>query len=471
MISYVKLKNYISFGEITFDFKKNKDKVKNFVAIYGENGSGKTNFISSIQLLILSLTSFTSSKTMEKLQKEIDSDLENDDILYFIKKHILNTDFTENLRKTRTIGCKEATEIEYGFKYKGHDGVYRIVYEDSILEESLRYWTGKQTGNLFKIKLDKNSDIITKFSSKLFSDKTVEFEIISEINQFWGKHTLLSIIRNKINKQNKKYVDKSYSVYLFDVLECFYKLNVITKGYSGTKAYVPENRKGLLHNLDRDVISKKDFVILERSECVINNVLSQLYADVKGAEYEYEINEDKIKYHLIIKKMIAGEVRRIDIENESTGTHQVLRILAPLIGAILGMTVVVDEIDTGIHDILFKNIIESIHDEITGQLIFTTHNTTILETIHPQNAYIITVDYNGNKEAVCLDEYNIQKTNNPRTLYLKGMFGGVPVLDNLDCDLMLAELHKSDEELNSQNEQFIKEINDSTNHTPPDSFS
>lgn len=40
-----------------------------------------------------------------------------------------------------------------------------------------------------------------------------------------------------------------------------------------------------------------------------------------------------------------------------------------------GVTVVYDEIDNGIHDLLLKNILESMVDHITGQLIITTHNT------------------------------------------------------------------------------------------------
>ena len=48
----------------------------------------------------------------------------------------------------------------------------------------------------------------------------------------------------------------------------------------------------------------------------------------------------------------------------------------------------IDEIDNGIHDVLMKNIIMSIKDEITGQLIITTHNTLLLEVLPKENIYI-----------------------------------------------------------------------------------
>ena len=43
--------------------------------------------------------------------------------------------------------------------------------------------------------------------------------------------------------------------------------------------------------------------------------------------------------------------------------------------------------------------------------------------------------------AKCLDKYpRIQGTNNPRIMYLKGLFGGVPIVDILDYDTILQEL-------------------------------
>ena len=84
-------------------------------------------------------------------------------------------------------------------------------------------------------------------------------------------------------------------------------------------------------------------------------------------------------------------------------------------------------------------------DDISGQLIITTHNTYLLESIDIKSVYIITVDYQGNKEIKCLDKYpRIQGTNNPRTMYLKGLFGGVPIVDSLDYDLILNELKDDD---------------------------
>ena len=51
MFTYIKLKNFMSFKDTTFDLRNGSKGAKNFISIYGENGSGKSNFISSINLL------------------------------------------------------------------------------------------------------------------------------------------------------------------------------------------------------------------------------------------------------------------------------------------------------------------------------------------------------------------------------------------------------------------------------------
>ena len=64
MFTYIKLKNFLSFGEITLDLKQTATSVKNFAAIYGENGSGKSNFVRSITLLCHSLSSFKRARLL-----------------------------------------------------------------------------------------------------------------------------------------------------------------------------------------------------------------------------------------------------------------------------------------------------------------------------------------------------------------------------------------------------------------------
>lgn len=200
----------------------------------------------------------------------------------------------------------------------------------------------------------------------------------------------------------------------------------------------------MLRDLREGKIKKDKEDLLDRSERIIRDFFTQAYSDIKDVYYDRKIDSDVILYKLFVRKMIGGKVRTLSFDNESAGTQHIIDIIRSLLGAFCGVTVVYDEIDDGIHDLLLKNVLESMIDDITGQLIITTHNTYMLETIDIKSVYLINVDYQGNKEVKCLDKYpRIQGTNNPRIMYLKGLFGGVPIVDILDYDTILQELDDS----------------------------
>ena len=70
----------------------------------------------------------------------------------------------------------------------------------------------------------------------------------------------------------------------------------------------------------------------------------------------------------------------------------------------------------------------------TGVQKAATHNTLLLEDLNPKSAYVIYMDSDGNKEARCIDDYDIriQSSNNQRKLYLNGVFGGIPYTSDID---------------------------------------
>ena len=261
---------------------------------------------------------------------------------------------------------------------------------------------------------------------------------------------LINIGENILNKErdekNEKYINDNYLLYVFDILDMLQEITVHYKktSYSGSevRAGKPNN---ILHSLDVGKVEIAYESFLNRSERILKDFFTQAYADIKDVFYERRYEEKEISYKLYVKKMIGGKIRTIDFKHESAGTQHILEIIRSLLGVFCGVTVVYDEIDDGIHDLLLKNIIESMIEDISGQLIITTHNTYMLESIDIKSVYVITVDYQGDKEVKCLDKYpRIQGTNNPRIMYLKGLFGGVPIVDSLDYDLILNELQNGD---------------------------
>lgn len=440
MFTYIKLRNFMSFKDATFDFRNGRKGTKRFISIYGENGSGKSNFVTSIDFLRRTIESFPMAIQTEKIT-ELGREKEfSQEILDILLNGINIQKYKDNCRM---IECDEPTTLEYGFKVNGHEGIYTISFKERFIYEKLYYFTGKQRGTLYEIDYtDEKSRIY--FSNKLFKEKKIEIEIKEEISKYWGKHTLLSIFNREREEKNEAYIKENYLTYVYDIIDMLEDTTIHCKKSASSGSEVDAGKPAnVLRDLQKGKIKREDEQILDRSERIIRDFFTQAYADIKDVYYEKRREEDSIAYTLYAQKMIGGKIRTVAFSRESAGTQRILDIIHSLLGAFCGVTVVYDEIDDGIHDLLLKNVLESMIEDITGQLIITTHNTYMLETIDIKSVYLINVDYMGNKEVKCLDKYpRIQGTNNPRIMYLKGLFGGVPIVDILDYDAIIQELDK-----------------------------
>lgn len=118
-----------------------------------------------------------------------------------------------------------------------------------------------------------------------------------------------------------------------------------------------------------------------------------------------------------------------------------------LLASIEGSTVIIDEFDSGIHDLLSRSLIKSIFKDISGQLIMTTHNTSLMDNttsvdnnpslpdIPAECIYTINEDdSNGQKRISCILEHNnkLNSNSNIRKQYVQGKYHGIP--DNISLD-------------------------------------
>lgn len=181
MFTYIKLKSFLSFDDVMFDFRHGSRGIKNLISIYGENGSGKSNFVSSIDFLRRSIEFSGLNKALDLAQglpeEKNKVSKETGDLI------VQNTGILQMAESCRMIDAEADTLVEYGFRVKDHNGYYILSFKDRFVYEKLYYFTGKQSGVLYEIKSDGEETKIS-FSNKLFAGKKAEDEIKEEIQKY-----------------------------------------------------------------------------------------------------------------------------------------------------------------------------------------------------------------------------------------------------------------------------------------------
>lgn len=442
MFTYVKLNNYRSLNNVTFDLKETREKTKKLIAIYGENGCGKSNLIRSFYFLEQLMHSFDLEKNEVEMTKLFEGRNENDIPLYIhdlIKKNTLSHLF----KNSRTIDCNENTRLEFGFVINNHEGNYIVEFNDKIVYERLYYFTGKQNGTIIEIS---DKDVKNpKISNLIFKTSKIRNELKENIQKFWGKHSFLAITYDLAKKMNSEYINENISESFFDFHNMIKETSITLKEADGGMIVTSSKKISFISDLEKGDISIDNEWVLSNTERIINDFFTQTYADIRKVCFETEKTETRLKYHLVFYKNINKQIRKIPVEQESSGTRQILNILRNLFGAFCGCIVIIDEVDNGVHDLLLKVVIDSMKDYITGQLIFTTHNTSLLESLNPKMVYIINSKIDGEKEIICLGDFRIQDHNSPRIRYLRGLYGGIPFVDYVDYNEIVSNLHQKKE--------------------------
>ena len=126
----------------------------------------------------------------------------------------------------------------------------------------------------------------------------------------------------------------------------------------------------------------------------------------------------------------------LDLNEESLGTKQ-LFWFSPILKEVFGKgkTMVIDELDRSLHPFLVQFLVELFHtpeiNQTNAQLIFTTHDTTLLslDTFRRDQIYFVEKDpHTAATELYSLDEFSVRKNENIEKGYLLGRYGAIPYL-------------------------------------------
>lgn len=145
-----------------------------------------------------------------------------------------------------------------------------------------------------------------------------------------------------------------------------------------------------------------------------------------------DVNENGKELMLLCQGRDGGE-HSMEIETQSDGIIRLLGIIPFFYDAYKKRkTIIVDNIDNSVHALALRNIMETFWNrKTTGQIIFTVHNTILLDRsiIRPEEAWFVEKE-DGRSVMYSLNEFKIGNYVDIQDAYLEGRFGAVPQMAN-----------------------------------------
>ncbi len=413
MFKRIELENYRSFDRAVFDLTGPSDVPLGHAFVYGENGSGKTNLMSSVRFLkdsvdTLSIVSIMSSVSGcgEDAMRE--------------------AALARNLRvlagSNRLIGCAGPMRTFYRFTVNGLDTTYEMVFDKGgrLIREELRQRPGQRMIRLFLAESGEDGPAIV-FARGTFLSKSMFCRARKTALRAWGAHSLMSIIKELYLENDAETMSRSMDPSVKSVIDAIDSVSVSIPSMDSF-----HGQSGLIGGQCVPGHVKA----MEGYAKALAKFLSRSGSGICDAYYIFtEAGEGLVRYDLILGKKVAGEVREIPAVSESTGIRTLIRLFRPLMACADGGVAFIDEIDAGVHEKMLRDILAEVLPDMEGQLTAAAHNTSLLEDLCPRNVFFMRSGAEASEEIPSLHSLSkTQKNHNNRLRYLSGQFDAIPAV-------------------------------------------
>lgn len=396
-------------------------------SIYGANGAGKSNLIKALFLL-------------QKL-------VVKEEIPFQLKDSQFKFNPTDNEKQLFVIEfIQDETAFYYGLELFESNIVTEELYlsglgkvSDKLVFERKTNIKGNTTINfLDEFEKDEKSQIlkavlIEEFVKpnepilKLLSNRDNKF--LSNVKKAfeWFNETLQIITPDAKPRAlaHRIDIDNDFKKYAEDMMSSF---NIGISGLSTDKKEIKEffgkdNENELFELVKKVEDSPKKMIGLRSrkgDELILVKEGGQIWVKILKVEH----------------KGMDEKVVKFDLDEESDGTVRLLDFVPAFKSVISEKKVfVVDEIERSIHPLLIKELVKkfSLDPNTKGQLIFTTHESNLLdqELFRQDEIWFAEKNKSGSTDLYSLSDFKEHKTIDIRKGYLNGRYGSIPFLGNL----------------------------------------
>lgn len=392
--------------------------IRKVAAIYGGNGSGKSNLVKALNFLKNAVIKGEMEKN--SLDKYSNKLFKNNKCkpIYFEIKLIYDRTFYEYVLEFDASQVLLETLKVYDEKKERKIIDYKYSHQADISKEEIKN----------DINLSDNG-VLNVLASPSFSNKIEESERQNLVN------FLLAIFGLDIEKFNAK---TSYINQIGENEEQLHRFKeLVCTSHTGINTIKIET-----HTIDNYYgagLSDKATKIKERLRLTkyFTNHFDEFDETTKEyLHYRMIGDEFYVKKLVLYHKNEAGELVQFSRDMESDGTKRFLDLVPQLLNLLYNpnAVLVIDEIENSIHPALLKEFMKKLLNfpVFKGQLIFTTHESNLLDQdiFRQDEIWFAEKDEKGFSTFHPLSDYEIRNDLDIQKGYLNGRFGGVPFLAN-----------------------------------------
>ena len=367
-------------------------------AIYGANASGKSNLISAMfffeQYILSQFIDIKESKGLES---------KNNQSVIKLEPFLLSEDI-DDASEFDIIFIRNGKQIQYGFEC-----TEKSVLSEWLFIDDKKVFERSGTDLSFGLKYKKTLEPYKKLPDERLYIAVLEYFLENE-----PKNALLTDFIS--------FFLAEYNVYTEILFESTVKGLAGSIGISKKLVDNKSFRKKVEYYLKRIDVGIKRLDV--QTETVVN--------DNTGRKTKEKIV--RTVHNVYDDNGFVVDEKLLDLQQESTGTLRFLAYIQNILEMIdAGGVFIADELSARLHPLLTKLIVDifcSSHNK-KAQLIFTTHDISLLNNAQLRRDEVVFVDKNERGESVlyALSDLKVREDASFSKDYMQGKYGAIPVFN------------------------------------------
>ena len=371
--------------------------------VYGPNAAGKSNLIQAIAFMKnLVLSSAKESQEGEKIDAT---------------PFLFDRQSSQKPSELEILFIEEGIRYQYGF----------AVTPERVTSEWLFAYPEGRAQKWFERNFDPEIQKDTWYFGPKFTGRRKVWQEATRSNALF-----LSTAIQLNNEQLKPIFNWfDHKLHVFD------QTKNLDPGFSAGECEKEEKKKKILRFLNAADLSITD-LFLEKKEFSTKDLPTEMPQNIKEEIIKKLDGRKLTSLFFMHPSSDTGKDVALKFKEESAGTRKLFTLAGPWLDVLdNGLVLFIDELDASLHPHLVRFLLNLFHNSKTNrhnaQLVFTTHDTTVLDQtlMRRDQVWFVEKDAENATSLYPLSDYKPRKGEALQKGYLYGRYGALPFIGEL----------------------------------------